>query len=70
MEKPTHRLTIHLASGKEVVTEASFPEDLDQDEVVDVVRARVAGEKGPGWRTLENVVLFSQAVPAIEVEEL
>jgi len=70
MEDPTHRLTIHLASGMSIVTEASFPEELDGDEVMELVRRKLAGEKGPGWRVLEDVVLFSQAVPAVHVEVL
>lgn len=68
MDAPTHRLHIQLANGNVIVTEASFREDLDGDEIMRLVEKKLSGT--PGWRIFEDAVVYSQAVPGILVEEL
>lgn len=68
MDAPTHRLHIQLANGNVIVTEASFREDLDGDEIMNLVRNQLSGT--PGWRIIEDAIVYSQAVPGVLVEEL
>ena len=69
-EETTYRVTLHLASGQTVTTEASYPSDLDEYEVADALQHALAGNHKPGWRRVENVVAFSQAISALEVGEI
>lgn len=74
METETYRITLYLAGGREVVTEVEFPGELDEEEVVAIVHKKLSQGDGyterPGWRTIENLVVYSQAVSAVQVEQL
>jgi hypothetical protein len=62
------RLVIHLASGQSVVTHVEVEEDADDDEIVSAVKQDLTGDARPGWRTIGDVVAFSQAISAIEID--
>lgn len=64
--KPTHRLTIHLDSGKSIVTEECFESDEDvEEEVVSEIESR----ESP-WKCLGHVQVNFRNIVAVEIEEI
>ena len=62
------KVTIHLANGSVIETIAKG--EIDVGNYLDYLEEALTGDARPGWRQVENVLLFSQALSAIEVEEL
>lgn len=62
------KVTIHLATGKSITTILDDPIDVSEDEYVDRLKAALEGK--PSWRIIENVLVYSQIVAAVEVEEI
>ncbi len=64
------KATLYLANGASVPV--LLGEDFAEDEAdaVDAIRNLLTGDERPGWRRLDNVVFFSQAISAVQVEEL
>lgn len=62
------KLTIHLASGGSIPTEELYGEDLDDFEVLEEIQETLTKDARPGWRCLGNVLVFSQAVSAVELD--
>ena len=62
------KVTIHLANGSAIETLAK--DEIDVGTYLDYLEEELTGDARPGWRQVENVLLFSQALSAIEVEEL
>jgi hypothetical protein len=68
MEKPTHRLTVHLDNGKSLVTEETFADDDAMDAAGEVV-AEIEDRENP-WKFLGHLVVNFRNIVAVEVEEL
>jgi len=62
------RITIHLANGNSIETNAVDPEVEDAVEYVEYLKNDLEGR--PGWRVIENVLVYSQTVAAIEADEI
>ena len=60
------KATIHLASGGTVET---LIEGEDDETALADVEEELTGDAKPGWRQLGNVVFFSQAISAVQVED-
>lgn len=64
------KVRLHLASGQTVETEALDADVSSEDEYLEDLEDNLKGDARPGWRQIENVLVFSQALSAIEVEEI
>lgn len=66
----TIKLTIHLASGGKVVTLVEDADVTDEFEYLERLEEDLRGDARPGWRQIEDVLVFSQAVSAVQAEGL
>ena len=66
----TIKLTIHLASGGKIVTLVTDLDVTDEFEYLERLEEDLRGDSRPGWRLIEDVLLFSQAVSAVQAEVL
>lgn len=64
----TVRLTIYLASGEKIVTRGEWL-GYSEEDIAAEIESILEGENGKaGWRILEDVVLHSTGVHAVEVD--
>lgn len=68
-ELAPYRTRIIFANGVEAETVTYHSEDLDEGEVVGDVADILHGDARPGWRTIGDVICFSQAVCGVQVEQ-
>jgi len=60
-----------LVGGQELSASYEAPEELDDDEeVVAELLKNLTGDGRPGWRTIGDAIVFSQAVSAVSVEDI
>lgn len=62
-------IKLHLGSGKEVSTTTAVQPDMEVEEVAQALVEQIAnGNEGrPHWLLVENLLVFTGAVSAIEV---
>jgi hypothetical protein len=68
MEKPTHRLTVHLDNGTSLITEDTF-EDDDALDAAGAVVQEIEDRDNP-WKFLGHLVVNFRNIVAVEVEAL